>query len=426
MPVHNAPAWLQPYLEQPEFSYSPFQPQQAQQYGDMPGVKAHAAFQDKYGLAPLTDYQGNVVAAPTTDDQLFPGHQDPASPTAIDPAQVAAQAQGDERDDPWNAQNSWQWEQGALRHSTPDLGSIAGAFFPGGGLLSKAFGANKQPAIQSRADLLAGAPQLGVLQESDGYSGAIGDARATVGYDATGRGYDANRNPTNAFIDGQAWMDALRSEGHGHKDAQYALNPGDPSRVNVRDEGGSIIGTMPTPVSPPPRPATSQQSDDNNDQPAGNQYSIGESFNYDDSGIDWDDLLGSNKGGMVPGYNLGGPVSLSDVMGFNDGGSVPMYNEGGQMMNHPFQREGSQFDTVPAKLTPGEFVIDADSAHQFKPVLEQINAWEPGDDMRSMMTDIFNTMEDVTVTKKHENGNSMTFKSPNGQRMMDLFSKGGM
>ena len=72
-----------------------------------------------------------------------------------------------------------------------------------------------------------------------------------MGYDATGRGYDAQGNPTNAFISTEAWRNALTSPGHGHKDEQYDADPGSPSRKNVIDEMGNLLGTMETPVSKP-------------------------------------------------------------------------------------------------------------------------------------------------------------------------------
>ena len=62
----------------------------------------------------------------------------------------------------------------------------------------------------------------------------------------------------------------------------------------------------------------------------------------------------------------------------NAGGDIPQYANSGKLMNSPFDREGKQFDTVPAKLTPGEWIVDADSTAVFKPVLDKINKWEPG------------------------------------------------
>ena len=56
--------------------------------------------------------------------------------------------------------------------------------------------------------------------------------------------------------------------------------------------------------------------------------------------------------------NLGGKV----MMGYKR--PIPM-QQGGSVPGHspvpPMMREGEQHDTVPALLTPGEFVLDSDS-----------------------------------------------------------------
>jgi hypothetical protein len=52
------------------------------------------------------------------------------------------------------------------------------------------------------------------------------------------------------------------------------------------------------------------------------------------------------------------------------GGPVPLYASGGSFVN--FAPKGT--DTVPAMLTPGEFVINRQSTQKYKPVLEAINS----------------------------------------------------
>ena len=84
----------------------------------------------------------------------------------------------------------------------------------------------------------------------------------------------------------------------------------------------------------------------------------------------WDSSVGNTGGyindtgriGMNPRYNRGGPVG-----NYNYGGAIP-----GQ---HPGKPIGT--DTVPAWLSEGEFVIDKDSTDRFRPLLEQMNNWEP-------------------------------------------------
>lgn len=72
------------------------------------------------------------------------------------------------------------------------------------------------------------------------------------------------------------------------------------------------------------------------------------------------------KGGMV-----GAEASYKA-----NGGWVGNYAYGGATPeSHPGKPVGT--DTVPAWLTEGEFVVDRDSAQQFRPELEKINAWEP-------------------------------------------------
>ena len=70
------------------------------------------------------------------------------------------------------------------------------------------------------------------------------------------------------------------------------------------------------------------------------------------------DSWSGNQGGMVRKYNTGGPVGNY----YNTGESVG-------------PDRGT--DTVDAKLTPGEFVVDRDSTEKYRPLLEAINKEEP-------------------------------------------------
>ena len=145
-----------------------------------------------------------------------------------------------------------------------------------------------------------------------------------------------------------------------------------------------------------------------------------------------------NKGGMV-GYNVGGmtdpglAMAIQSTSGYNKGG---MYNYGGTVMMQdggmtpgvPMapsgMREGPQHDTTQAMLTPGEFVIDEDSTaaiNQMAPgMLEQLNNWEPKDGPGMLMS-LFDSLDDVSMTKTDKMGNKITVKSPEGTRMKTMF-----
>ena len=139
-----------------------------------------------------------------------------------------------------------------------------------------------------------------------------------------------------------------------------------------------------------------------------------------------------NKGGMLgdkiskihgEGYTADGQAyAIAKSMGYNQGGMMPQDPNVG---THPFNREGPKFDTIRARLTPGEMVLDSDSTaaiNQIAPgFLERVNRWEPKDGMEKLQNDIFNTLEDVTITKKNEDGNTMTVKSGKGARLRDMF-----
>lgn len=141
-----------------------------------------------------------------------------------------------------------------------------------------------------------------------------------------------------------------------------------------------------------------------------------------------------NAGGKVGfgqgGFNRGGMVGMGQgMMNFNEGGDVPMFANDGSMMNHPYEREGEHFDTIKARLTPGEFVIDADSTHaieQMAPgLLERLNEWEP-DDGEDMLGGILSSPanEEMTVKRKMKDGTEMTIKSPQGTETS--FSQDGL
>ena len=86
--------------------------------------------------------------------------------------------------------------------------------------------------------------------------------------------------------------------------------------------------------------------DDNNDNDHGGGSSVG-----GEGGLDNSSSVGSDGGGWT-----------------NQGGYV---NQGG------FPGEPKGTDNVPTWLTPGEFVVDKDSAQKYGPLLEKINAEEP-------------------------------------------------
>ena len=113
-------------------------------------------------------------------------------------------------------------------------------------------------------------------------------------------------------------------------------------------------------------------------------------------------IVNMNCGGMVKGYN--------------SGGNVPRYNQGGGLLNHPYEREGEQFDTVPAMLTPGEFVVDADSAHKFGDELEQINNWEPNGQPEMSGEEYLDEDEAVEIKRKFKDGTEIIVKSPEGSK----------
>ena len=115
----------------------------------------------------------------------------------------------------------------------------------------------------------------------------------------------------------------------------------------------------------------------------------------------------------------------------NRGGGVPMFANDGSMVNHPYDREGEQFDTVPAQLTPGEFVIDADSTHKIEKVapglLDTINDWEPSSEDKAAAgtpesmnnkgkSKKLNSGEDIEIKRKFEDGTQIIVKSPAGSR----------
>lgn len=109
-------------------------------------------------------------------------------------------------------------------------------------------------------------------------------------------------------------------------------------------------------------------------------------------------------------------MSKEDVLpAFNKGGSVPVYANDGEMMNHPFDREGKEFDVIDAKLTPGEYVIDADSTHVFEPILKKINEWEPGDKLPLAI--LSPKGEEMIMTKKMADGKEITIKSGKDHEM---------
>ena len=148
--------------------------------------------------------------------------------------------------------------------------------------------------------------------------------------------------------------------------------------------------------------------------------------------------LGFNEGGMSgkvskiynEGYTAPGQAyAIAKSMGYNYGGPVMMQDGGmtpGQSPVPPMMREGPQHDTVGAQLTPGEMVIDADSTEAINQVapgfLEAVNQWEPAQGMKGLMN-IFNSLDDVAVTKTDAAGNKVSIKSPEGSRMMTLFGE---
>ena len=139
---------------------------------------------------------------------------------------------------------------------------------------------------------------------------------------------------------------------------------------------------------------------------------------------------GFNQGGMVDpglamaiqstsGYNKGGMYNYGGAVMMQDGGMTP-----GQPMAPSGMREGPQHDTTPAMLTPGEFVLDEDSTaaiNQMAPgMLEQLNNWEPKDGPGMLMS-LFDSLDDVSMTKTDKMGNKITVKSPEGTRMKTMF-----
>ena len=131
----------------------------------------------------------------------------------------------------------------------------------------------------------------------------------------------------------------------------------------------------------------------------------------------------TDTSGASPMWNIGWKTQ------FNRGGPV-MMQEGGMTPNlfgaepNPMAREGMQHDNVPAMMTPGEFVLDADSTHainQIKPgMLESLNNWEPKDGPGMLMS-LFDSLDDVTMAKTDKMGNKITVKSPEGTRMKTMF-----
>ena len=117
-----------------------------------------------------------------------------------------------------------------------------------------------------------------------------------------------------------------------------------------------------------------------------------------------------DAGMNIINMNTGGMIRM------NMGGNVPRYNQGGGLLNHPYQREGEQFDTVPAMLTPGEFVVDADSAHKFGDELEQINNWEPNGEADESGEEYISEDEAVEIKRKFKDGTEIIVKSPEGSK----------
>ena len=111
---------------------------------------------------------------------------------------------------------------------------------------------------------------------------------------------------------------------------------------------------------------------------------------------------------------------------FNKGGSTLRMNDAGEVLNHPFDREGKEFDTLDAKLTPGEFVVDSDSTYALQQVapgfLKDLNEWEPTDGVEaltSLLKDVVISPkgEEMVMTKKMEDGKEITIKSGKDHEM---------
>ena len=253
---------------------------------------------------------------------------------------------------------------------------------------------------------------------ADNYNAALAHSNANPTGQTTGvplyqQGFDFNPEPT--WIEevlggtqlGQVYQ-GLTGKPLGEGDDIESLLPPTSSSSSDKDDGPSAAqqaasaaassGDWGGPSSAPSAPAPTS-------------YDFGSAYNY-------------NQGGMVdPGLAM----ALQSTAGYNKGGMVHMQNGGitpGQPMAPSGMREGPQHDTTQAMLTPGEMVLDEDSTaaiNQMAPgFLDSLNNWEPKDGPGMLMS-LFDSLDDVTMSKTDKMGNKITVKSPEGTRMKTMF-----
>ena len=137
---------------------------------------------------------------------------------------------------------------------------------------------------------------------------------------------------------------------------------------NLKNKASNIINPVTAPVNQGHTPGDQLGSATGAVGSTGDLNQIYSSGN-DDIGGDTDSHGGLDSSSDSYSEDSGTDTGSTDVGGWtNQGGYV---NQGG------FPGEPRGTDNVPTWLTPGEFVVDRDSAQKYGPLLEKINAEEP-------------------------------------------------
>ena len=122
---------------------------------------------------------------------------------------------------------------------------------------------------------------------------------------------------------------------------------------------------------------------------------VGNPFGYNDYSND----SYSDYSNVTPTYSN----TVDDWSSFSTPSSYgPHRNHGGEV----FMSDGGESamskgtDTVDAILTPGEFVVDADSAQRFKPQLEAMNKWKPEGGFEGAISDLDREINNIAFNKE--------------------------
>lgn len=121
-----------------------------------------------------------------------------------------------------------------------------------------------------------------------------------------------------------------------------------------------------------------------------NYYDTGDQVQNDNGKIVKPGINRNPAGGFNPGWDRGirAPMGLPEAFGTDDGATLDA------MRGWPFSPGNASpasygprgTDTVPAWLTPGEFVVNAGAAQRFLPLLQRINYLAPGGEVNPSAT----------------------------------------